>query len=66
MCLNQSLHTHLIHLIPDWVEILFDHMTLKFKLSNMDLGVRVTFSFYHTTHHVVFGNQTLGLHQDDS
>lgn len=65
-CSDQCLHTHLIHLIPDWVEILLDHITLKCELSNIDLGIGVTFSFHHTTHHVIFGDQTLGLQQDDS
>lgn len=62
----RSLRTHLVHLIPDWVEVLLDHMTFEFKLPNADLGIRVTFAFHHATHHVIFGNQALGLHQDDS
>lgn len=58
--------SYLIHLIPARVEILLDHMTLKRKLPNIDLGIGVALALPHTAHHVIFGNQTLGLQQDDS
>lgn len=60
------LNTHLIHLIPDWVKILLDHITPKCSLSNIDLGIGVTLALHHTAHLIIFGNQTLCLQQDDS
>lgn len=58
--------THLIHFVPDWVEVLLDHITLERDLSNIDLGIGVTLALHHTAHLIVFGNQTLSLQQDDS
>lgn len=58
--------TNLIHLIPDWAETFFDHITLKRRLSDTDLGVGVALALHHSSHHVVFGDQALGFQQDDS
>lgn len=60
------LHTHLIYLIPDRVEILVDHITLKCHISHTDLGIWVTLALHQAAHLVIFGNQILGLQQDDS
>lgn len=58
--------THLIHFIPERVEILLDHVTLKHFLPNGDVCVGVALAFHHTAHFVVFGNQILSLQEDES
>lgn len=60
-----KLFSDLIHLIPDWVEIFLDHVTLKLGISDMDLNVGVTLALHHAPHQVVLGNQILGLQQVD-
>lgn len=58
--------THLIHLIPDGTEVLFDHVALKLGISDTDLHIRVTLPLHHAPHQVVLCNQTLTFQKDDS
>lgn len=63
-CISQQ--SHLIHLVPDGVEVLLDHLTFKGFTSDLDLDIRVTLALHHPTHQIVFRNQVLTLHEVDT
>lgn len=53
--------SYLIHLIPCWVQVLLDDVTLEYSATYVDLNVGVTLAFHHAPHQVILGHQVLSL-----
>lgn len=55
--------SYLIHLIPCWVQVLLDNVTLEYSATYVDLNVGVTLALHHAPHQVILGHQVLSFQQ---
>lgn len=53
--------SYLIHLVPCWVQVLLDNVTLEYSASYVDLNVGVALALHHAPHQVILGHQVLSL-----
>lgn len=52
---------YLIHLVPCWVQVLLDNVTLEYSATYVNLNVGVALAFHHAPHQVILGHQVLSL-----